>query len=153
MTGRSAHFAVAALLAVLAGCEATTSLTTSQPGATVEVKKGTSSAAPRSETLTTTSFGNYEFRVQAPGREPLTGVLPLRFNGGYLAADILFFAPAMFFNLREVFPYYEFDLEQGVVRYKDKNDTEWRTYTPIHAEAVRAQTYFEGQAPAAGSRD
>lgn len=108
---------------------------------------------PRTETLTTTSFGNYEFRVQAPGRETLTGILPLRFNGGYLAADILFFAPAMFLNLREVFPYYEFDLEQWVVRYKDKNDKEWHTYTPIPAEVARAKAYFEGRAPAAGSRD
>jgi len=149
MKGSTSQVAVIALLSVLAGCEATTSLTTAQPGATVEVKTGTASAAPRSEKLTTTSFGNYEFRVQAPGQEPLTGILPLRFNGGYLAADILLFAPAMFFNLREVFPYYEFDLEQRVVRYKDKNDTACRTYTPIQSEAVRAKKYFDGQAPAA----
>lgn len=42
MKGSTNQVALVAMLAVLAGCEATTSLTTAQPGATVEVRKGTS---------------------------------------------------------------------------------------------------------------
>ena len=68
MKGITAQVAVVSMLAVLAGCEATTSLTTAQPGATVEVKKGKASAAPRSEKLTTTSFGNYESVCRRPAR-------------------------------------------------------------------------------------
>lgn len=145
MAGRRIRIAFIAATVLLAGCEATTSLAVLQPGATLEVKKSTATAVPRTETLTTTSFGNYEFRAEAPGFEPMTGILPLRFNGGYLAADILFFAPAMFFNLREVFPQYEIDLQQRVIRYKDKKDTDWTTYQPSPAEAARGKAHFELQ--------
>jgi hypothetical protein len=112
MKGSTNQVALVAMLAFLAGCEVMTSPTTAQPGATVKVKNGISRAVPRTETLTTTSFGNYEFCVQ-------------------------------------VFPYYEFDLEQRVGRYRYENDKEWHTYTPIHAEAARAKAYFDGRAPAA----
>jgi len=87
----------------------------------------------------TTSFGNYEFRADAPGYEPLYGILPLKFNGGYLALDILFFAPAAFFNLREVYPFYEFDLDKKNVRYKIKPEDEWSTAVPLQAEELRAK--------------
>lgn len=146
MQGRHVRLAAIAALVLLAGCEATTSLTVVQSGARLQVKKSQSTEVPRSETLTATSFGNYEFRAEAPGYEPMSGILPLRFNGGYLAADILFFAPALFFNLREVFPQYEIDLQQRVLRYKDKKDTAWTTYQPTPAEAARAQAHFDAQA-------
>ncbi len=71
------------------------------------------------------------------------GLVPLKFNGGYLATDILFFAPAMFFNLREVFPYYQFDLESNEVRYKKKESDEWTIYKPKVEEVERAKTYFD----------
>ena len=76
------------------------------------------------------------------GFEPFTGILPLKFNGGYLALDILFFAPAMFFNLREVFPYYEFDLEKRVVKYRLKETEDWQVYVPTAAEAERGGKFF-----------
>ncbi|WP_416308089.1 hypothetical protein [Neptunicella sp. SCSIO 80796] len=90
----------------------------------------------------TTSFGQYKFKVSAEGQEPMYGLLPLKFNGGYLAADIILFAPAMFFNLREVFPYYQFDVAEGVVKYKKKDAKEWITYKPTPAEIQHAKTYF-----------
>jgi hypothetical protein len=52
-------------------------------------KKSELSTAPRTETFNTTTFGNYEFRADTPSHEPLYGLLPLKFNGGYLALDIL----------------------------------------------------------------
>jgi hypothetical protein len=134
---------LAALVAIAAsGCTATTNLTVAQAGSEVAVKKTTSTAVPRSETLNTTSFGNYEFKATSPGLEPLSGILPLKFNGGYLAADILFFAPAMFFNLREPFAHYEFDLKQRVVRYRAKPQDAWMEYRPTPAETTRAEGFF-----------
>lgn len=127
---------------VMAGCTATTHLTAAQDGSEIAVKKTSATNSPRSERLTTTSFGNYEFKATSPGLEPLTGVLPLKFNGGYLALDILFFAPAMFFNLREPFAYYEFDLQQRVVRYRKSPSAPWASYTPTPAEAARANRFF-----------
>lgn len=143
-------FAVVAVAALSAGCTATTTLTAVQDAASLSVKKTNATDLPRAEKLSTTSFGNYEFKVQKPGFEPLYGVLPLKFNGGYLALDILFFAPAAFFNLREVFPYYEFDLEKRVVRYREAAEDSWVSYQPSEAEAIRARKFFE-QSPLSAS--
>ncbi|MGH8446001.1 MAG: hypothetical protein ACREVL_12085 [Solimonas sp.] len=123
----------------LAGCSATTQLTAAAPDTAVVVHGTSSSSVPRSETLSTTSFGNYVFKASTAGAEPLYGVLPLKFNGGYMAIDILFFAPGLFFNLREVFPYYEFDVEQRVVRFRKRPGDEWQVYQPLPAEAERAR--------------
>ncbi|MCV2368086.1 hypothetical protein [Roseateles oligotrophus] len=128
---------------LLSACAATTNFSSSNPSARLEVKESLNTQATRTESFQATSFGNYEFRAQAEGMEPLYGVLPLKFNGGYLALDILFFAPAMFFNLREVYPFYEFDLEKGVVKYRHKNTDEWVTYFPLEAEKQRAKRHFK----------
>ena len=85
-----------------------------------------------------------QFKVEQADGKSLYGVLPLKFNGGYLAVDILFFAPAAFFNLREVYPYYQFDIDKGVVRYKSKATGPWLEYAPIAAESERAKAYFSG---------
>jgi uncharacterized protein YceK len=134
--------ALAVAVSLLAGCSATTTLSSAQGGTTIQVKGSAATDSPRTETYSTTSFGNYEFRAESPGYEPLTGILPLKFNGGYLAADILFFAPAMFFNLREVFPYYEVDLEARVIRYRQKPDQPWTEYSPTAAESDRGAAHF-----------
>jgi hypothetical protein len=132
------------LLAVsaLSGCSATTSFTSAQGGSSVQVKESTGTAIPRSESFGNTTFGNYEFKVESPGYEPLYGVLPLDLNEGYVALDILFFCPALFFNIREVFPEYEFDLEQKVIRYRKDQDDPWIEYRPTAAESARARKLF-----------
>jgi hypothetical protein len=136
-------FAVAFLtLAFFAGCSATTTLQSTQPNTEIKVKTTTQTTIPRTESFSTTSFGNYEFEAKAQGHEPMYGLLPLKFNGGYLAMDILFFAPATFFNLREVFPYYQFDVASGVIRYKKIETEEWTSYTPQPDEADRAKKFF-----------
>lgn len=137
------HFALILLAATaLSGCSATTNFTSAQGGSTVTVKESTGTAIPRTESFGNTTFGNYEFKVESPGYEPLYGVLPLDLNEGYLALDILFFCPALFFNIREVFPEYEFDLEQGLVRYRKKPTEPWVEYRPTAAEAARAKKLF-----------
>lgn len=136
---------IVVLAGLAAGCAATTTLNASQGGTTIAVKESKQTDAPRTEEFGTTSFGNYEFLAESPGFEPFTGILPLKFNGGYLALDILFFAPAMFFNLREVYPYYEFDMQARVVKYKNKDDQEWHIYVPREAEVARGREYFKIQ--------
>ncbi len=133
---------VALLVGILSACTAMTTISAKQTGATIDINKSKQATIPRTESFPATSFGNYEFRAQAAGLEPFYGVLPLKFNGGYLATDILFFAPAMFFNLREVEPFYEFDVEKKVLRFKKKEGAEWSTYVPLEAEAARAKAFF-----------
>jgi hypothetical protein len=136
---------IVVLIGLFYGCAATTTFNASQGGTTIAVKESKQTVAPRTEEFGTTSFGNYEFLAESPGFEPFTGILPLKFNGGYLALDILFFAPAMFFNLREVYPYYEFDVQARVVKYKSKDDQEWHIYVPREAEVARGREYFKIQ--------
>ncbi len=132
------------ILALLSACTASTSFQSTDPDVTLHVNKtaAISLSEPSEQTYKTTSFGQYVFKASKEGKESMYGLIPLKFNGGYLAADILFFAPAMFFNLREVYPYYEFDIEKGVVRYKKKDTDPWHTYTATKAEIERAQLYF-----------
>lgn len=127
------------VVTMLAGCTATTTMSTAQSDAALAVRTSKKVSAPRTESFSSTSFGNYEFRVDAPGHEPFYGVLPLRFNGGHLAADILFFAPGMFFNLRDVYPYYDFDVENRVVKYRLSKKDGWTSYTPNESEVARAR--------------
>lgn len=135
------------ILALLSACTASTSFQSTDPDVTLKVNKTKAIvlSEPSAQTYKTTSFGQYVFKASKEGEESMYGLIPLKFNGGYLAADILFFAPAMFFNLREVYPYYEFDIKNGVVRYKKKDTDPWHTYTATEAEVKRAQIYFDSK--------
>ena len=134
----------ASVLAALSACTATTSFQANKPDATLTINKDAPLLISQasSHKYGATSFGQYIFKVGGEDQAPMYGLMPLKFNGGYLAADILFFAPAMFFNLREMYPYYEFDVDKGVVRYKKKLTDSWRTYTPTQMEIDRAKKYF-----------
>ncbi len=137
-------FAFPLAAALLSACTATTSLRSTDPQLTVAVNDEAPLALgnPVQKTYNATSFGHYRFKATKQGMEPMYGLIPLKFNGGYLAADILFFAPAMFYNLREVYPYYEFDVENGVIRYKRNADDQWVSYKPTAAEQQHAKNYF-----------
>ncbi|MFQ6371988.1 hypothetical protein [Shewanella sp. YIC-542] len=128
---------------LLAACSATTSLTAMHPDTKIYIKEAKGQDAPRTETLSTTSFGQYEFMAVNGDQQPFYGVLPLKFNGGYLATDIIFFAPAAFFNLREVFPHYQFDVANQSLKYRKSERDNWVEYVPTEAEKLRAQTWFK----------
>lgn len=130
--------------ALLSACTATTSLRSSDPTLAVKINDDAPLMlkSPVSKTYKTTSFGQYRFRATQEGMEPMYGLIPLKFNSGYLVADILFFAPAAFYNLREVYPFYEFDVAKGVVRYKKNEQDQWISYIPTAAEVARARAYF-----------
>lgn len=128
----------------IVGCTATTRFDSVQSDVTIKVNKWQEIvvAEKTEKKYQTTSFGQFKFKAEKEGLDPMYGLIPLKFNGGYLAADILFFAPAMFFNLREVFPFYQFDLEKNEVRYKKKAADEWTVYTPTPKEIEHAQRFF-----------
>ena len=128
----------------LVACSATTTISSPDSGVTLLINQEPSGALDSgySKTFPTTSFGNYRFKATTPEGDSMYGILPLKFNGGYLALDILFFAPAAFFNLREVFAYYEIDTEEGVIRYKKSPEDPWTTYRPTGPEAAGAKSYF-----------
>ena len=135
---------VSALIPVLlVACSAKTSFNSIPTGATLDVKTSSQTAVPRTDSYRVTTFGNYEFQAQAPGKEPMYGILPLKFNGGYMALDMLFLAPLAFTNLRGVYPYYELDLDQRVIKFKRNETDEWKVYTPTTAEADRAKAFFK----------
>jgi len=132
---------------LIAGCSSTASIKTENNIANITINDKApvtlSPDTPIKETYSTTSFGQYKFKIsETNGNKPMYGVIPLKFNGGYLAADILLFAPAMFFNLREFFPFYEFNIESGIIKYKKNESDEWISYQPTKDEINSAQTYF-----------
>lgn len=127
---------------LLSACSAMTTISATQPGASVTITTSKQTAVPRTESFTTTSFGNFEFRAEAPGFDPFYGVLPLKFNGGHLALDIIFFAPAAFFNLREVFSFYEFDIANKQVKYKRAEAEAWSVHMPPPEETAHAKAAF-----------
>ena len=134
--------AVVASLVALTGCTAMTTMTGTQSDVSIQVAERAYASAPASDSFHATTFGNYEFRASRPGQEPMYGLLPLKFNPGYLALDILFFTPAMFLNLREVYPYYNFDLDKRVIQYRLKPEDPWSELAPTDTSATRAKNYF-----------
>lgn len=140
------HFRCMALLGALAlsACSSMSSFESPQAGTRLMIKKD-AMTLPASRDLHGTSFGNYEFEAREADGDPFYGILPLKFKGGHLAADIILFAPAAFFNLRSVFPFYEIDVAAGVIRYKEKRGDDWTEYRPKPEEAQRAREFFSQQ--------
>jgi hypothetical protein len=149
-TGESmkSRMVVTALAAAsLAACSSVTTISSTHAGTKLAVKDKRVTL-PAHESLRGTSFGNYEFRASEDGFDPFYGILPLSFKGGHLAADIILFAPGAFFNLRAAFPFYEIDVEKGVLRYRANEQEAWSEYRPKAEEVARAREYFEGTARA-----
>jgi hypothetical protein len=130
----------AALL--LSGCSALTKLDATDKQVELTIQRQALGKMPVRTDMKTTTFGNYEFKTVRADGKAMYGILPLKFNGGYLAANILLFAPASFFNLREVYALYEFDLEKGIVRFRSAESEPWLEYTPTAAEVARARKFF-----------
>ena len=138
--------AVAMAVAAMCACSSMSTISSKQAGTalTLQDKKFD---LPSQQNLKGTSFGNYEFKAVSADAPPFYGILPMKFKGGHLAVDIILFAPAAFFNLREAFPFYEIDVKDGVIRYKLKSTDVWTEYKPKPEETARAQNYFNAKAP------
>ena len=77
------------------------------------------------------------------------GIMPLAMKKGQMAASILFFAPALFFNLRGAFRFYEVDLSTNTIRYRDRERDPWKSYQVKPEEAARARARYERLQPQA----
>lgn len=137
---------VAAALAalMLSACSALTTLNATDKDVKLSIQEKALGAMPVKVDMRNTSFGNYEFRAVRTDGKAMYGILPLKFNGHQLALNILFFAPASFFNLREVYALYEFDVGANVIRYRSSESEPWMEMKPTPAEAERAMKYFGG---------
>lgn len=114
--------ALMASAVLLSACSAMTTISSPNAGTTVALRDKTL-VLPSTQSIKGTTFGNYEFKATDPAtQEAMYGILPLEMKGGHMAADILLFAPGMFFNLRGAFPFYEVDVHSGVIRYKEDKD-------------------------------
>jgi len=138
-------FAVLAAALAMGACSTMSSISSKQPGTVMSIQDKKFDL-PVQQNLKGTSFGNYEFKAVGADAPPFYGVLPMKFKGGHLAVDIILFAPAAFFNLREAFPFYEIDVKDGVIRYKMKATDVWTEYKPKPEESARAQNYFNARA-------
>jgi len=134
----------------LSACSAVTTVHTRQAGTTVSINEKTLTEASPSARIRDTTFGSCFFKAEKAGGDPRVAcrtakqarVLPLVVRPGHIVADVLLFAPALFFNLRTVFPYYEFDFDGRVVRYKRKQKDPWTEYQPLPEEVDWAKAYF-----------
>lgn len=133
---------------LLCACSSMATISSPHDGTTLVLRDRTL-VLPATEKVNGTSFGNYEFKATEKndnaGAEPFFGILPLRLNGGHMAADILLFAPGMFFNLRGAFAYYEIDARNHIVRYKNNREDAWVEYKSKPEEEARARSFFAGQ--------
>ena len=134
-----------AALIVMSGCTAMTTLGATQSDVSISIQEKSLGKVPAKADLTTTTFGNFEFKAVRDNGNALYGILPLKFNGGYLAMNILLFAPASFFNLREVYPLYEFDVDKGMIKYRVTERESWTEVRPTPEEAARARKFYNVQ--------
>ena len=140
-------FCIVSLCLVASGCVSTSTFTGIGQDLTIYVndKAPASLDAQPQDSYATKGFGQYRFKIEQGDETVMHGLMPLKFNGGYLALDILFFAPAIFFNVREMFRFYEFDPAAETIRYKKKEGDRWTEYQPTAAEVEGAREYFGKQ--------
>jgi hypothetical protein len=129
-------------LIVLYGC-ASSRFTSKPEGARIHIAKtDISGQAPVEGRVPRTTFGKYPVKISKEGSETFYGILPLNVSSGVILLDALFFAPAAFFNVQGAFPYYEFDLERNVIKYKSSSDDNWLEYKVPGPERERAKRFY-----------
>ena len=138
------RIAVAFAFAALAGCSTVTRLEGASPGTTLAIRGIDRTELPRTEDLSSKATGQYEFMATTPDGKKIYGLLPLNVNGGTMAVSIIFFAPALLIGgFRDVFPFYQIDVENNVLRFKKKEADAWRQYQPLAIESDRSKVYFD----------
>ena len=144
--GSKSTAALAAALP-LGACTNDTQFVATEPNVRLSVEEHRYEKLPAEAEMYARTFGESEFKAERPGAEPFYGILPKQFSTGHLVVDILVFAPGLFFNLREVWPQYQFDVAQGVIRYREGDKDPWIDYGPSADEVERSRAYFLRHAP------
>lgn len=136
-----------AILSLLAGCTSDSIFESVAPGTKMSLRDHGTFPLPAELTIGSKSTGQYEFKVMAATGETLYGILPLRVNGGTMAASIVLFAPAFAIGgFRDALPVYEVDAKAGILRYKVRPDGAWQEMRPMSNESARAKAYFDSLA-------
>jgi uncharacterized protein YceK len=126
---------------VLQGCTTTSSFTSIQEGVKITVgKTKISGEMPVAGEISRTTFGSYPVKVQKNGCELMYFSLPLKVSPGIIVIDALFFAPAIFFNVKGSLPFYEVDLDSRDLKYKVNNEENWITYLIPEEQKVSANS-------------
>ena len=113
------------------------------PGAEVEIGKAQLlGTTPFSGKIGSTTFGKYPIKIQKDGYDTIYGNLQLKVKGGNIVLSALFFAPAAFFSAQNALPQYEFDLEQGIIKYKIKRNSEWLIYQIPDEQKEASKDFF-----------
>jgi hypothetical protein len=135
--------AIAIVLLTTAGCASTASFQGNADAWNVHIQPGGPFVLDEDTTVLfgDTTFGQYSFRVERAGGEVFYGRLPLQFQDNRVFWDILF-PPLYAFNLRAVYPFYQFDPDAGVVRYRASEVDPWQEHVPTEIEVRRARSYF-----------
>ena len=129
---------------VLYGC-ASSRFTSNPEGARTHIgKTDISGQAPVEGRVPRTTFGKYPVKISKEGSETLYGILPLHVSPAAIGLDALFLAPLAFANVQGPFPYYEFDLQRNVIKYKDSAEDNWLdTKSPMRKENGPEKFYGE----------
>ena len=129
---------------IFQSCSTMSSFTSIPPGAKVEIGKAqVIGTTPFSGKISNTTFGTYPVKVQKDGYETIYSNLPLKVRGRNIALSAIFFAPAAFFSVQNALPFYEFDLEKSVIRYKIKRNSEWLIYETPDNQKDAVRSFFE----------
>ena len=138
---------------LLQACSTLTHFEAVQPGSTLSMKAISKVALPADMQVDSKATGQHPFMAVSASGEKLYGLLPLHVNGGTMTTSILFFAPALFIGgFRDAYPFYQFDPDAGVLRYRKNASDEWRLFKPSEAEAARAKALLDPYASAAAAK-
>lgn len=134
---------VVALAIVIQGCSAKSHFSAVQEDVKLTVgKTAINGVLPIEAEIPRTTFGRYPVKITKEGYAPIYGFLPLKVSGGMIAVDALLFAPAAFFNVQKSLPFYEIDMDSGVIKYKEEATDEWTVYPMTEAQKAQARSFF-----------
>ncbi len=124
-------------------CAHTANFTSVPTGAKIKIgKTHISGVTPQTGSISNTTFGRYPVKVQKDGYKPIYGNLPLKVSSGTIILDAIFFAPGAFFNVQKAVPFYEFDLDKGIIRYKKAKEDQWETFVIPDDQKDAVKAYF-----------
>lgn len=126
----------------ISGCTAMTTISSKQSNVSLRIENQTFSSLPAKNEFPVTTFGPYVYLAEKEGYDPLYGILPLSVDIGSVILDSLLFAPALFFNVRYVFPYYEIDIDKKLIRFSHDGRQWWESNVSPE-ETEQAKAYFK----------
>lgn len=131
---------------VLQGCTSKSTFTAVQEDVSIKIgKTDIEGELPITGDINRTTFGRYPMMISKEGYDPMYCNVPMVVSAGYIIADVLFFAPAAFFNSNGSLPFYLIDIKERTIKYKKDDSGEWIVYPIQKAESDSVQNWFSQQ--------